>query len=651
MSSVQPRLSHPKYRPDIDGLRAIAVLSVVAFHAFPGWMKGGFVGVDVFFVISGYLISTIIFENLDRNTFSFAEFYARRVRRIFPALLLVLAASYTFGWFVLFAGEYMQLGKHIAAGASFISNIVLWNEAGYFDNSAETKPLLHLWSLGIEEQFYIVWPLFLWLAWRFKFNLLAITALIAILSFYLNVAGVQKDAVAAFYSPLTRFWELLCGSVLAWVSLYKSGALAAGMAKLDGWLSSAICRERPEADGMALLNLLSLFGLFLVAVSVWQIDKELRFPGKWAIVPVLGAVLIILAGPKAWVNRKVLTNKVAVWFGLISFPLYLWHWPLFSFARIVEREVPGPHILIAAVFLSIVLAWLTYKLVERPLRLGNHGNIKVVALAVLMSFVGFVGYNTYIGNGLGSRNRPNISMDEEAIKEDREKYWAGSLENNFAGAATKILVYGDSQGFDIFKSLRNDENLGVKIFQISHECTSFNLPKSGLMDRAGGCQDAFDSVMTSPELKVADTFLYSIYWQKDSEPAQAFENYKDVVAKIRLVNPKVNIVFFGPKPLLGKEWVSINTIARGRKALMGMNEFLNRVMWIMDVENEYVKELSSKLGVRFVDVSEVFCLNGCEFYIDGMFTHFDQNHWTEFGAKIFLDKLNRSQGYKNVLVR
>lgn len=243
LKSHSSHLSHPKYRPDIDGLRAIAVLSVVAYHAFPDWLQGGFIGVDVFFVISGYLISTIIFQNLDTGTFSFAEFYARRINRIFPALLLVLVASYVFGWFALLADEYKQLGKHIAAGAGFISNIALWNEAGYFDNSAELKPLLHLWSLGIEEQFYIVWPLLLWLFWKLKFNPFTITIFVAVVSFYLNVKGINEDAVAAFYSPQTRFWELLCGSLFAWMTLYKKGAFETVKLKLDNWLASAVYRE------------------------------------------------------------------------------------------------------------------------------------------------------------------------------------------------------------------------------------------------------------------------------------------------------------------------------------------------------------------------------------------------------------------------
>lgn len=212
-------------------------------------MKGGFIGVDVFFVISGFLISTIIFESLDKGTFTFAEFYARRIKRIFPALLIVLIASYAFGWFALLADEYMQLGKHIAAGAGFVSNFVLWGEAGYFDNSAETKPLLHLWSLGIEEQFYIIWPLVLWLAWKRKFSYLTITVVIASISFYFNIKEVEKDTVAAFYSPVTRFWELLSGSILAWIVLYKKSNYESGILKIDKWLAKGVYRKEVEAEG------------------------------------------------------------------------------------------------------------------------------------------------------------------------------------------------------------------------------------------------------------------------------------------------------------------------------------------------------------------------------------------------------------------
>ena len=466
MTSHQAHLSHPKYRPDIDGLRAIAVLSVVAFHAFPSLVRGGFIGVDVFFVISGYLISTIIFENLDKGTFSFSEFYSRRIRRIFPALLLVLIACFAFGWFALLADEYKQLGKHIAAGAGFLSNFILWNEAGYFDNSAETKPLLHLWSLGIEEQFYIVWPLLLWFAWKRKFNLLTITVVVAVATFILNLKGVKQDMVATFYSPQTRFWELLSGSLLAWFTLYKKETFTGIKSKIDVWLSRIVYSEKREGDGKILANALSFVGLFLLLYGFWRINKDLSFPGKWALVPVLGAVLIITAGFKAWVNRTILSNKVAVWFGLISFPLYLWHWPILTFARIVEGEVPSRNIRIAAVVLSIALAWLTYKLVERPLRFGNYNKLKVTVLVILMTIIGSLGYSNFSRDGLPFRefNKKLITYSESIKVPNRAKEcfeipyaykkngdWFCNLGE--INSSVEYFAYGDSHALSLIPAL------------------------------------------------------------------------------------------------------------------------------------------------------------------------------------------------------
>jgi len=179
------------YRKDIDGLRAIAVLAVVAFHAFPGWVSGGFIGVDVFFVISGYLISSIIFVSLDNGTFSFKDFYTRRINRILPALILVLFFCFAVGWFVLLADEYKLLSKHISASVAFVSNFIYWNEVGYFDKAANTKVLLNLWSLSIEEQFYAIWPILLWLAWKVKFNILTIIIFLGTTSLFLNIQGLH----------------------------------------------------------------------------------------------------------------------------------------------------------------------------------------------------------------------------------------------------------------------------------------------------------------------------------------------------------------------------------------------------------------------------------------------------------------------------
>ncbi len=213
-------LPHPTYRPDIDGMRGLAVLAVVAFHAWPRIARGGYVGVDVFFILSGYLISSIIFKGLEKNAFDFKTFYVRRIRRIFPALILVLLACFVFGWFTLPSVPYSELAQQTAAGAGFVSNIVLFQQTGYFDTSSATKPLLHLWSLGIEEQFYLVWPLLLYTAWRSRVSLPRVAAFIAVASFAVNLYVAHINPSADFYLPFTRFWELALGSLLAYATLH-----------------------------------------------------------------------------------------------------------------------------------------------------------------------------------------------------------------------------------------------------------------------------------------------------------------------------------------------------------------------------------------------------------------------------------------------
>ncbi len=419
--------AHDKYRPDIDGLRAIAVLSVVIFHAFPEMLGGGFIGVDIFFVISGFLISKIIFESLERGSFSFAEFYARRIKRIFPALFVVLVFSYILGWFSLFSDEYKQLGKHIAAGAGFSSNFILWDEVNYFDNAAETKPLLHLWSLGIEEQFYIAWPLLLWAGWKRNVNFLIIIVSLFCVSIYLNIKGVGTNLTATFYSPQTRIWELLSGSFLAYIDVYKVSIkkLSNLFRKISvnnqqtnlinhhvsSWrimFSFAETSFSPTLhhkcrrifSQIFTNNILSTFGLVLFFYGLYRIHKNINFPGVWAIIPVASAVLIIRAGKEAWINKKLLSNRIIVWFGLISFPLYLWHWSLLSFIRIFEGGTPSRIIRLMAVLVSIVLSWIVYRFIEQPIRFsGVNHKMKTIVLFISMVFIGCVGYITYYFDG------------------------------------------------------------------------------------------------------------------------------------------------------------------------------------------------------------------------------------------------------------
>lgn len=373
------------YRKDIDGLRAVAVLLVIGFHAFPNYVPAGFVGVDIFFVISGFLISGLIFAAQQKDSFSFADFYARRIRRIFPALAVVLAACTIFGWFILTPAEYGLLGKAIGASAAFVYNFVLLHEHDYFDIASELKPLLHLWSLGIEEQFYLVWPVLMVLVWRKKSGPLAAAKIILLLSFGLNVVLTITNRPAAFYLPVTRFWELMLGCILAVGSFRRS------------------VPSRPEAANR-LEDAASWAGLAFIVLAVLLINSSVPFPGWWALLPTLGAALLIFAGGNVWLNHRVLGSPLLVYVGLISYPLYLWHWPILTFARLFRVKEPTALMKGGCIVLAFILADLTYRFVEKPLRFGPAArSLKAAYSAAALAVIAIAGLTLNRADGVPSR--------------------------------------------------------------------------------------------------------------------------------------------------------------------------------------------------------------------------------------------------------
>jgi peptidoglycan/LPS O-acetylase OafA/YrhL len=615
-------LPHPRYRRDIDGLRAIAVLSVIGFHAFPEWFKGGFIGVDIFFVISGFLITTILAASLDRGDLHPLAFYRRRIRRIFPALALVLIACCCFGWFALLADEYKRLGKHVAAGAGFIANFVLWRESGYFDNAAETKPLLHLWSLAVEEQFYIIWPLLFWLAAKVRRLLLPMIALVAVASFAAGIRESQRDVATAFYSPYTRFWEIATGALLA-------------------YLGSRIDADKPHITE----NIQSLSGACLIAVGLIFITKDTAFPGWWALLPTLGATLIISAGPHAWLNRNVLSSGAFVFVGLISYPLYLWHWPLISFVHMTVADVPSPGIRIAAVLASIGLAWLTYRLIETPVRAGLTRVWQPTALLALMAAICSFGYYCYRRDGLPTRSGLTSAMRPEQVQAELDRYWSATG-TNFDGHTPKVIVYGDSQAWDIFSALKNDDAIGLKIFQASYECSAFFSADTGRERAQARCQNEFDQLLNSKELTEADILIYTHYWERNRELSA---NYRVGAQQILRRNEGLKIYFFGPKPLLGKRWIGMNEIARAHPTPIGMNAFLKGIMLFPIQETKYAETVAKEAGAIFVDVNEIYCQQGCQFFVNDEFLYFDQDHWTEAGAKWFFHQFARGTVYRKIM--
>jgi peptidoglycan/LPS O-acetylase OafA/YrhL len=367
------------YRPDIDGLRAIAIGTVVLYHAFPGFLPGGFIGVDIFFVISGVLISGIVFTEMQVNRFSFIQFYVRRICRIFPALALVLTLTCAVGWLWLLPADWLRLGQEVRGGAFFFANFVFLNQAGYFDQASVQKPLLHLWSLAIEEQFYLAWPLAVFLVYR---NRIALGTLIwsgLIGSFVLNVVLVATEPVATFYMPATRAWELLVGCLLAYRAHFSETATARSFAAIESVVSS---------------DVRAIVGLAFIVYGAVCFDSHQLFPGWRALLPTLGAALLISAGPKAAINRVLLANRVGVFIGLISYPLYLWHWPILSFATIYKGAAPGIGERALLVCLAVACSIATFYLIERPIRLSRPFARRAAAAAwgVFCASIGVVGH-------------------------------------------------------------------------------------------------------------------------------------------------------------------------------------------------------------------------------------------------------------------
>ena len=612
-------VSHLAYRPDIDGLRAVAVLSVVLFHAFPAWLRGGFIGVDIFFVISGFLISSILLRELQQDGFSFAHFYARRVKRIFPALLLVMAFCLGFGWLALFPDEYQQLGKHVLGGAGFAANFLYWAQVGYFDTAADTKPLLHLWSLGIEEQFYILWPVVMLLAWKRRWNMLAVAGVLALVSFAVNVGGIAGHPTATFYSPAGRAWELLLGACLACLR-----ARAAGTA-------------RPPALAP---NLLAWTGVALLAAGLALITRDSQFPGWRALLPVLGAACIIGAGPQAWFNRVLLSNRLLVWVGLVSYPLYLWHWPLLSFARIVESGEPAPLIRAAMVGLALMLAWLTYLVVERPLRSGA-GRFKTAALCVLMLGMAAGGGAIYLNDGLPARQpiQDNLANQKALVLvEDtqnaaacKRRYGFDSLYEycllaDVARDPTVVLV-GDSHAYHVVAGLtKHYTSLGENLLMLGTRH-----PYWGLDPQNDPYQQA-----TQPMLELAlgmasaKTVIFSTHLRFGTAPDQRVhvEAARDTFR--RFIAAGKHVIFMQDVPLLDFDPRACLKRAGVASSATRLPCAITRAAWERQMVQH--KQVVAQLAKEFPQIewfraSDALCdERACSAMIDGRLMYRDNNH-------------------------
>ena len=424
------------YRADIDGLRAIAVLLVVIFHAFPSFLTGGFIGVDVFFVISGYLITSILLNENGQILKKIGNFYIRRIRRIFPALIIILYCAFFLGWITLYATELAKLGLHIFGGAGFFANIIYENEAGYFDTQSSKKILLHLWSLSVEEQFYVIWPLLLAVGAHLKRHKLIIFLIVSA-SFLASAIFSNIYREFSYYSLITRFWQIGAGGMLA---IYLKGNHSTTIFQSFKWLATPL--------------------LFLLIFFAAIIDREYVYPGFLSVIPVLITLILLRQPIESSLYFKIVSSRLMVYIGLISYPLYLWHWPIFAYMEYLDPQFVRTEHRLVALLCSFALSISTYELIEKNIR--NLKSIIIVPILIfLLLIVGFIGFNAYERKGYEFREKnviyktsaPQVHVTEGCLKlhEGFEKITFCRIDT--IERSVDVVLIGDSHAHQYFSAL------------------------------------------------------------------------------------------------------------------------------------------------------------------------------------------------------
>lgn len=642
---------HRAYRPDIDGLRAIAVLAVIGYHAFPGVVKGGFVGVDVFFVISGFLISSFILNGIRAETFSFADFYARRIRRIFPALILVLCATLGFGWLALSPMEYVELGKLTLASTVFMSNFALWGASGYFDIAAEFKPLLHLWSLGIEEQFYIALPVFLVLFCKRTARLAAAIVVLILLSFLVNVLLMRRDPVATFFLPFSRFWELLFGALLACQKLNSIGLdEAGGRPNFSADLGARNFSWRRDV--------ISAVGLVFILSPMLLLKKGITYPGWWTLFPTVGTLMHIWAGSNAWLNRKISAHPLLVFVGLISYPLYLWHWPMISYIKILDFDwsVNAIRSLKAcAVLVSGAAAWLTYQFLEKPIRRATNrryvlplcmamGVIFALALAVTLA-KGFpdrfgeienqvekIANAAATGYGENYRNGSCLLRPNQSYRDFSPDCFAKESPDGTTGG---VLLWGDSEAAHFYpgiKSYLQTSNVGFT------QLTNNDCP--AILDYTNAeyplCASSNKFIMDWTKQHKPRVVILAGYWFHYA----GFEGIERTVLalksagieKVVIVGPVPEFRVYQPKLVIR----AIQGVSIPERLRTPFYETLTTI-------DHTLRSIAERAGGVYVSPLSLLCDGDrCIVAVDGKvegLMAWDMSHLTPFGSKFIVDRL------------
>lgn len=610
-----------KYRREIDGLRAIAVLPVIFFHAGFQTFHGGFIGVDIFFVISGYLITSIIMGELEKDRFSIIDFYERRARRILPALFLVMLVTVPFAWLWLLPHEMRDFSQSLIAVSAFSSNVLFWKEANYFDTAAELKPLLHTWSLAVEEQYYLFFPILLMVLWKVgKQAVMPFVLVTLIASLVLAEIGVRTAPTATFYLLPTRAWELLIGAVAA---LLLRGQQDAGThAPMGGWLSLA--------------------GLGLILASLFTFDKETPFPGLHALIPTLGATLIILFARESNLVGKWLGSRLLVGIGLLSYSAYLWHQPLFAFARSGNTAHPGSFTFAALTLATMALAYLSWRFVEAPFRdrsrIGRSAIFSMAAMGMVMFSA--LGVHGHLQDGNLGRYTEGVTH-YFALKDASDEFvW--KLKNahrhaSFDPSKVKILVIGDSNSGDLTNVLAHGpgaDQHSLSTLQVSVGCGNLYLPRARFehfieRDKLKGCTESDDlmSDTTRKLMQEADWVFLASGWRKWE--AELFrESYQALTREFGnkfFVFGNKNIDFIPEQHIRAHQNTDFPKLTQRAQAKLEINDTIR-----------------AAAGERFIDPYRFLCpTSACETLSEnGQLIQYDGFHLTEIGARLFAQRMH-----------
>ena len=609
------------YRPDIDGMRALSIWAVVSYHAFPDWVPGGFVGVDVFFVLSGFLITGLILDKIASGSFSILSFYQGRIRRLFPALVMVLASTYALGWAILLPADFIHLGENIVAGAGFFANLLQLRETSYFAPAAATNPLLHLWSLGIEEQFYIFWPLLLVPLARLNRNGALVVLGPATVSIAANLYFVSNNPTMAFYSPMTRAWELFAGALL----VYRIGPLSSG----------------PKFP-----NVQAIIGLGLITIGIFALDKSSPYPGWSVLLPVAGTMLL-LNSRQSWLGRSILSNPAVVFVGLISYPLYLWHWPLLVYLGILRSGTPTQLETLLCVLLAVLLSWLTCQFIELPIR--RRPGV-VAPLSVSMIGLAVVAAATVLGSGFPSRF-PEAIRELSLVRTDPASFRPGcflqptedaSYLNESAcveqGSGPLLFVWGDSTSAVLYAGLKAEQQ--TRSFHIAQFGASACRPILGYAPPGRPyCEEINQRIIGLIRRNPPDILLLHGIWETPGD----FEKLAATIALLKTV-PVLRIVILGSPPLWTKRGLpqmALNYFRLHHKMLP--LRITDRLLG-SDTDAALAK-FSAENGVEYISAWHAFCdANGCVTRTGSSgadLVAFDADHLTRNGSEFLIRSISQ----------